>query len=67
VRAAEERASRDGSRILQYSVWRSLMGRHRDFWRLAEDGLVHACKSLGLALTSEARPRLLETLTPFPT
>ena len=24
---------------LQYSMLRSLMGRHRDFWRLTEDGL----------------------------
>jgi 2-haloacid dehalogenase len=54
---------------LQYSTWRSLMGRHRDFWQLTEDGLVYACKSLGLALTAEARGRLLQaylTLTAFP-
>jgi hypothetical protein len=24
---------------LQYSLMRSLMGRHRDFWGLTEDGL----------------------------
>jgi 2-haloacid dehalogenase len=54
---------------LQYSMLRSLMGRHRDFWRLTEDGLVYAAKSLGLALTPDARARLLEaylTLTAFP-
>jgi 2-haloacid dehalogenase len=54
---------------LQYSVWRSLMGRHRDFWHLTEDGLVYACRSLGLTLTGDARTRLLEaylTLTAFP-
>jgi 2-haloacid dehalogenase len=54
---------------LQYSTWRSLMGRHRDFWQLTEDGLVYACKSLGLTLTGEARTRLLDaylTLTAFP-
>ena len=54
---------------LQYSVWRSLMGRHRDFWHLTEDGLVYACRSLGLTLTADARTRLLEaylTLTAFP-
>jgi 2-haloacid dehalogenase len=54
---------------LQYSVWRSLMGRHRDFWHLTEDGLVYACRSLGLTLTGEARTRLLDaylTLTAFP-
>jgi 2-haloacid dehalogenase len=54
---------------LQYSVWRSLMGRHRDFWRLTEDGLVYACRSLGLTFTADARTRLLEahlTLRAFP-
>jgi 2-haloacid dehalogenase len=35
---------------LQYSMMRSLMGRHRDFWGLTEDGLVYACKALGLEL-----------------
>ena len=54
---------------LQYSMLRSLMGRHRDFWRLTEDGLVYAAKSLGLDLTGDKRARLLEaylTLTAFP-
>jgi 2-haloacid dehalogenase len=54
---------------LQYSTLRGLMGRHRDFWRLTEDGLVYAAKSLGLDLTPERRARLLEaylTLTAFP-
>jgi 2-haloacid dehalogenase len=54
---------------LQYSTLRSLMGRHRDFWQLTEDGLVYACRSLGLELGAEARARLLEaylTLAAFP-
>jgi 2-haloacid dehalogenase len=54
---------------LQYSMMRSLMGRHKDFWQLTEDGLAYACKSLDLALTAEARTRLLEaylTLAAFP-
>jgi 2-haloacid dehalogenase len=54
---------------LQYAMMRSLMGRHRDFWRLTEDGLVYACKSLGLELTADSRSRLLEAylhLTAFP-
>jgi 2-haloacid dehalogenase len=54
---------------LQYSMLRSLMGRHRDFWRLTEDGLVYAAKSLGLDLTVDRRARLLDaylTLTAFP-
>jgi 2-haloacid dehalogenase len=54
---------------LQYSMLRSLMGRHRDFWRLTEDGLVFAARSLGLHLTPDKRARLLDaylTLTAFP-
>jgi 2-haloacid dehalogenase len=54
---------------LQYSLLRSLMGRHRDFWRLTEDGLVYACRSLGLELTAEARAALLDAylvLSAFP-
>ena len=42
---------------LQYSMLRSLMDRYRDFWRLTEDGLVYACTSLGLWLTSDRRAR----------
>jgi hypothetical protein len=34
---------------------RSLMGRHRDFWGLTEDGLIFAAKSLNLNLTVEKR------------
>ena len=54
---------------LQYSTLRSLMGRHRDFWRLTEDALIYASRSLGLDLTPDKRARLLEaylTLTAFP-
>ncbi len=54
---------------LQYSLLRSLMGRHRDFWGLTEDGLVYASKSLGLDLTSGKRKELMEaylTLEAFP-
>jgi 2-haloacid dehalogenase len=54
---------------LQYSLLRSLMGRHTDFWRLTEDGLAHASKTLKLDLTPERRTRLMEaylTLTAFP-
>jgi 2-haloacid dehalogenase len=54
---------------LQYSLLRSLMGRHRNFWQLTEDGLVYACKSLGLELTPERRQRLMDaylTLDTFP-
>jgi 2-haloacid dehalogenase len=54
---------------LQYAMLRSLMGRHRDFWRLTEDSLVHAARSLGLHLTADKRARLLAaylTLAAFP-
>ena len=54
---------------LQYSMMRSLMGRHKDFWQLTEDGLVYACKSLSLELTADTRTRLLEaylSLAAFP-
>jgi 2-haloacid dehalogenase len=54
---------------LQYSLLRSLMGRHRDFWKLTEDGLVYASKSLDLDLTADKRRRLMEaylSLAAFP-
>jgi 2-haloacid dehalogenase len=54
---------------LQYSLLRSLMGRHKDFWQLTGDGLVHASESLKLDLTHERRTRLMEaylSLTAFP-
>ncbi len=36
---------------LEYTWLRSLMGRYEDFWRITEDGLVFACRSLGLLPT----------------
>lgn len=54
---------------LQYSLMRSLMGRHRDFWGLTDDGLVFAAKNLKLDLTPEKRKRLMESylsLAAFP-
>ena len=54
---------------LQYSLLRSLMGRHKDFWSVTEDALVYASKSLTLDLTQASRERLMEaylTLTAFP-
>jgi 2-haloacid dehalogenase len=54
---------------LQYSLLRSLMGRHKDFWGLTEDGLVFATKSLKLDLTPDKRKRLMESylsLAAFP-
>ena len=54
---------------LQYSLLRSLMGRHADFWRLTEDGLVWAAKSLQVDLTAPRKSRLMDAylhLAPFP-
>jgi 2-haloacid dehalogenase len=54
---------------LQYSLLRSLMGRHKDFWQLTDDGLVFAAKSLKLDLTPDRRKRLMDAylgLAAFP-
>jgi 2-haloacid dehalogenase len=54
---------------LQYSLMRSLMGRHRDFWGLTEDGLVWASKNLQLDLTVDKKKQLMEaylSLAAFP-
>ena len=54
---------------LQYSLLRSLMGRHRDFWVVTGDALVHAARSLGLDLTAARRERLMDaylSLAAFP-
>ena len=54
---------------LQYSLLRSLMGRHKDFWLVTEDALVYASKSLQLDLTQARRERLMQaylTLAAFP-
>jgi 2-haloacid dehalogenase len=54
---------------LQYSLMRSLMGRHRDFWGLTEDGLVWAAKNLKLDLTDNNKRQLLNaylSLAAFP-
>src|SRR5260370_13567224 len=45
---------------LQYSLMRSLMGRHRDFWGLTEDGMVFAAKNLNLDLTADKKKQLME-------
>jgi 2-haloacid dehalogenase len=45
---------------LQYSLLRSMMGRHTDFWQLTEDGLVYAAHTLKLDLTAERKKRLMD-------
>ena len=54
---------------LQYSLMRSLMGRHRDFWGLTEDGLVWASKNLQLDLRADKKKQLVDaylSLAAFP-
>jgi 2-haloacid dehalogenase len=54
---------------LQYSLMRSLMGRHRDFWGLTEDGLIWATKNLKLDLTADKKKQLMDaylSLAAFP-
>jgi 2-haloacid dehalogenase len=47
-------------RQLQYSYLRTIMGRHRDFWGLTEDGLVFAANKLKLDLTTDKKKQLLD-------
>ena len=62
-------AQRWRAKQLQYSLLRSLMGRHRDFFLVTEDALVHAARSLDLDLTDARRARLMDaylSLEAFP-
>ena len=62
-------AQRWRAKQLQYSLLRSLMGRHRDFWLVTGDALVNAAAGLGLDLTPQRRDRLMDaylTLAAFP-
>lgn len=54
---------------LEYTWLCSLMERYVDFWKLTEDALIFACKSLGLSCQSYIRDRLMEAylhLNPYP-
>jgi len=54
---------------LQYTWSRSLMGRYQDFWKVTEDGLVVAAKSLKLDLDPSKRKQLMDaylSLAAFP-
>ncbi len=54
---------------LQYTWGRSLMGRYEDFWKVTEDGLVFAAKSLKLDLEPAKRKQLMDaylSLAAFP-
>ncbi len=45
---------------LQYTWGRSLMGRYEDFWKVTEDGLVFAARSLKLDLDAAKRKQLMD-------
>ena len=54
---------------LEYTWLRSLMGKYEDFWQITEDGLVFACRSLGLVPSQDQIDQLMQaylTLSPFP-
>jgi len=54
---------------LEYTWLRSLMGKYEDFWQVTQDGLVFACRSLGLAASQDQIDHLMEAylrLSPFP-
>jgi 2-haloacid dehalogenase len=54
---------------LQYSLLRSMMGRHKSFWQLTADGLVYAANTLKLDLTAGKKKKLMDAylvLTAFP-
>jgi 2-haloacid dehalogenase len=54
---------------LEYTWLRSLMARYEDFWRITAAALEAACRASGLALTPEAKARLMDEylrLAPFP-
>lgn len=57
------------SKQLQYTWLRSLMARYEDFWKITQDGLVFACRSLGLDASQEQIDHLMQayrSLSPFP-
>lgn len=57
------------SKQLQYTWLRSLMGKYEDFWQITRDGLVFACRPLGLAPSQEQIDYLMQaylSLSPFP-
>jgi 2-haloacid dehalogenase len=54
---------------LEYSWWRSLMGRYVDFWTVTEEALRFALRRYGLHLPPDQRAALLNTylrLPPYP-
>jgi 2-haloacid dehalogenase len=54
---------------LEYSWLRTLMGRYENFWKITEDALLFACRTLNLSCDEHQRKRLMQvylTLPAFP-
>ncbi len=54
---------------LEYTWLRSLMGRYEDFWQVTRDGLIFACRTLGLAPSDDQIEHVMAsylTLSLFP-
>jgi 2-haloacid dehalogenase len=47
------------SKQLEYSWLRSLTGSYEDFWKITQDALVFACRSMGLVCDQAFQERLL--------
>ena len=57
------------SKQLEYSWLRTLMGRYENFWKITEDALLFACRTLNLACDEHRRGQLMQvylTLPAFP-
>src|SRR5690242_19537472 len=54
---------------LEYSWLRTLMGRYENFWKITEDSLIFACRTLKLSCDDVQRKQLMQvylTLAAFP-
>ncbi|HEV2101362.1 MAG TPA: haloacid dehalogenase type II [Candidatus Acidoferrum sp.] len=54
---------------LEYSWLRTMMGRYENFWKITEDALIFACRSLKLSCDNQQRQQLMQvylTLPAFP-
>src|ERR1700739_1930235 len=57
------------SKQLEYSWLRTLMGRYENFWKITEDALLFACRTLKLSCDERQRHELMQvylTLPAFP-
>ena len=51
---------------LEYTWLRTLMGRYENFWRITEDSLTFACRSLTLSCDDLQRKQLMRTYLTLP-